>query len=129
MKRLTYLVMFLLFTLLLAACGDSFTSSPTTGPIDTATARSQPVITPSMMAIGNFKEYPLPQNNSGLMRPAIDHAGRIWFGEMSRNHLAVFDPHTQKFQQITPPHGLFGIMGVEFGPAYTVLFADQYSNN
>ena len=128
MKRLTYLVFFLLLTLLLAACGDSFTSSPTTGPIDTATAHSQPAITPSMMAIGNFKEYPLPQNNSGLMRPAIDHAGRIWFGEMSRNYLAVFDPHTQKFQQITPPHGLFGVMGVEVAPDDTVWFAEQYAN-
>ena len=124
MKRLSYLVMFLLFTLVLAACGNS--STP--GPIDTSTAHSQPATTPSIMAIGNFKEYPLPQNNSGLMRPAIDRAGRIWFGEMSRNYLAVFDPHTQKFLQITPPHGLFGIMGVEVAPDDTVWFAEQYAN-
>src|SRR5260370_8189102 len=89
MKRLAYLVFFLLLTLLLAACGDSFTSSPTTGPIDTATAHSQPAITPSMMAIGNFKEYPLPQNNTGLMRPAILHAERICFDDIIRTSLSA----------------------------------------
>ena len=126
MKRLTYLPLLLLLTLLLAACGNLFISSPTTGPIDTATAHSQPAITPSMMAIGNFKEYPLPQNNSGLMRPAIDHAGRIWFGEMSRNYLAVFDPHTQ-FRDYAAAW-TFGIMGVEVAPDDTVWFAEQYAN-
>jgi len=42
------------------------------------------------MATGNFHEYPLPQSDSQMMRPAIDHHGRIWFGEMGRNNLAVF---------------------------------------
>ncbi len=128
MKRLTYLPLLLLLTLLLAACGDTYTPSSTTGPIDTPTAHSQPTITPSIMAIGNFREYPLPQSNSGLMRPAIDHQGRIWFGEMGHNYLAVFDPRTRQFQQITPPHGLSGIMGVEISSDDTVWFAEQYAN-
>src|SRR5258707_15799560 len=105
MKRLTCFPLLLLLTLLLAACGDSFTSSPTTGPIDTATAHSQPAITPSMMAIGNFKEYPLPQNNSGLMRPAIDHAGRIWFGGRRGSYLALCGPRTRKVQPVWCLHG------------------------
>ena len=33
-------------------------------------------------ATGRFREYPLPQPNSQLMRPVVDHQGRIWFGEM-----------------------------------------------
>ena len=62
------------------------------------------------------------------MRPAIDHAGRIWFGEMGHNVLTVFDPHTQKFHQITPPRGRSGIMGVEAASDDTIWFAEQYAN-
>ncbi len=80
------------------------------------------------MASGTFQEYALPLSNSGLMRPAIDHEGRIWFGEMGHNLLAVFDPHTQKFQQITPPHGRSGIMGVVVASDDTIWFAEQYAN-
>jgi len=63
-----------------------------------------------------------------MMRPAIDHEGRIWFGEMSLNRLAVFDPRTQSFQQMTPPRGRSGIMGVEVALDDTVWFAEQYAN-
>jgi virginiamycin B lyase len=129
MKRLTYLPILLLLALFIAACGDSVTpTTSTVGPIDSPTVHSQPKITPSIMASGTFKEYSLPQSNSGLMRPAIDHAGRIWFGEMGHNFLAVFDPHTQKFQQITPPHGRSGIMGVIAASDDTIWFAEQYAN-
>ena len=62
------------------------------------------------------------------MRPAIDHEGRIWFGEMGHNLLADFDPHSQKFQQITPPRGRSGIMGVIVAADDTIWFAEQYAN-
>jgi virginiamycin B lyase len=123
-----YLPVLLLLALLLAACGNSFTPSSNIGSIDTHNAHSQPNTISSIMATGSFHEYPLPQSNSGLMRPAIDHAGRIWFGEMGYNFLAVFDPHTQKFQQITPPHGRYGIMGVEVASDDTIWFAEQIAN-
>jgi streptogramin lyase len=58
----------------------------------------------------------------------MDSQGRIWFGEMGRNYLAVFDPHTQTFQQITPPHGQSGIMGIIVAPDNTIWFAEQYAN-
>ncbi len=80
------------------------------------------------MALGNFREYSLPQSHSGLMRPAIDHEGRLWFGEMGHNYLAVFDPRTQTFQQMTPPRGRSGIMGVAVAPDDTIWFAEQYAN-
>lgn len=128
MKRLTYFPILLLFTLLLAACGDSLAPTSNVGPIGSATSQSQPKTTPSIMASGTFKEYSLPLPNSGLMRPAIDHEGRIWFGEMGHNFLAVFDPGTQTFQQITPPHGRSGIMGVIVSPDDTIWFAEQYAN-
>lgn len=63
-----------------------------------------------------------------MMRPAIDHEGRIWFGEMGHNYLAVFDPHTGTFQQMTPPHGQSGVMGVEVAADDTIWFAEQYAN-
>jgi streptogramin lyase len=62
------------------------------------------------------------------MRPAIDHEGRIWFGEMGHNYLAVFDPGTQTFQQMTPPHGASGIMGIVVASDDTIWFAEQYAN-
>src|SRR5713101_391318 len=128
MKRVRYLPVLLLLTLLIAACGDSFTSKSTIGPIESPTVHSQPKTTPSIMASGTFQEYSLPLSNSGLMRPAIDHAGRIWFGEMGHNFLASFDPRSQKFQQITPPHGRSGIMGIVIASDDTIWFAEQYAN-
>ena len=128
MRRIEYFLFLLLLTLVLAACGDSFTSSSTSGSTNTPIVHSQSTTTPSIEAAGSFREYPLPQINSGLMRPAIDHEGRIWFGEMGHNFLAVFDPHTQKFQQITPPRGRSGIMGVEVASDDTIWFAEQYAN-
>src|SRR5205085_2148688 len=130
MKRLAYLSSFLLLMLLLTACSN--TSNTSTSPLangsNTSTAHNQAATTPAIMAIGNFHEYPLPQTNSGVMRPAIDHEGRLWFGEMGHNYLAVFDPRTQTFSQITPPHGRSGIMGVLVGPDDTIWFAEQYAN-
>jgi virginiamycin B lyase len=129
MKRIIYLPILLILALLIAACGDS--STPTIsniGPMVSPTEHSRPKTTPTLMASGTFREYSLPQPNSGLMRPAIDHRGRIWFGEMGHNLLAVFDPHSQKFLKITPPHGRSGIMGVVVAPDDTIWFAEQYAN-
>jgi virginiamycin B lyase len=77
---------------------------------------------------GEFKEYPLPQDKSGVMRPVTDQKGQIWFGEMGRNLLAVFNPNTQRFQQFVVPHGQYGIMGVAVAPDNTIWFAEQYAN-
>ena len=62
------------------------------------------------------------------MRPVVDHQGRVWFGEMGRNFLAVFDPQTQTFQQMKPPHGADGIMGIAVAADNSVWFAEQYAN-
>ena len=62
------------------------------------------------------------------MRPTIDSKGRLWFGEMNRNFLTMFDPHTQTFKQIIPPHGAYSIMGVLAAPDDTIWFAEQDAN-
>lgn len=118
--RVTLLLSTLLLTLFLAACdgATSTNSSPQNSK------ETQPAIT----GVGIFREYPLPQSDDGLMRPAIDHEGRIWFGEMNRNKLAVFDPRTSAFQQITPLHGQSGIMGVEVAADDTIWYAEQYAD-
>ena len=127
MKRL-YGLLLLTLLVLLTACGDAFTPTTPVGPIDSPTTTSQPTTTPSLLASGKFQEYALPQDNSGMMRPAIDHEGRIWFGEMNHNFLAMFDPRTGTFMQIKPLHGAFGIMGIEVGTDDSIWYAEQYAN-
>jgi virginiamycin B lyase len=107
-RRFLFLTLFLLLAPLMSACG---------GPT-----------TPSSTAASQFQEYALPQNESGLMRPTIDAQGRLWFGEMSRNLLGSFDPHTGKFWQETPPDGKSGIMGIVAAPDGTIWFAEQYAD-
>ena len=129
MKRLVYLSPFLCLMLLLAACSTNTTGTPpSSNKSGTSNVQTQPGLTSAVMAIGSFREYSLPQTNSGIMRPAMDHEGRLWFGEMGHNYLAVFDPRTQTFQQITPPQGRSGIMGVLVAPDDTIWFAEQYAN-
>jgi virginiamycin B lyase len=121
----------LVFILLLSACSNTI-FNPTANPVTRATAT--PVIiqqsgtTPTVKAIGTFRAYALPQTQSGIMRPALDHEGRIWFGEMGHNSLAVFDPHARLIQQIVPPHGADGIMGIAVAPDDSIWFAEQYAN-
>ena len=106
-------------------------TSATRGQPGTAStsATQSPSVPPSVSrAAGAFREYPLPQSNSQVMRLVIDHQGRLWFGEMGRNYLAVFDPRTQTFQQMTPPQGRFGMMGMLVAPDDTIWFAEQYAN-
>lgn len=88
-----------------------------------------PVTSMSVLtARGTFREYPYPRPDNEVMRPAIDHHGRIWFGAMGQNALVVFDPHIQAFQYLTPPHGHHGIMGVQVAPDDTIWFAEQSAN-
>jgi streptogramin lyase len=108
---------------LLAAC----TTTTTSGGATTSNT-PQTGLTPAISAVGSFAEYPLPQAESGLMRPAIDHQGRIWFGEMGHNYLAFFNPHTNTFRQMIPPRGAFGIMGIAVASDDTIWFAEQYAN-
>jgi virginiamycin B lyase len=119
-KRLLPLCYFITVLLLLSACSDVSQTPLNTTP-SSATADLQ-------TSTGAFQEYALPRANSGLMRPAIDHKGLLWFGEMGHNFLTSFDPQTQAFQEITPPDGKAGIMGIAAASDNTIWFAEQYAN-
>jgi streptogramin lyase len=86
------------------------------------------IVLPTLAATGAFREFSLPHSNSEVMRPAIDHHEWVWYGAMGQNALVVFDPHTQTFRYLTPPHGHHGIMGVQFAPEDTIWFAEQVAN-
>lgn len=129
MKRPCFLAyaLLLLLAILLTACSDAYNPpSDDGGPIASPTPGL--AVTSAQEARGAFREYSLPQNNSGLMRPAIDARGRVWFGEMNRNYLASFDPKSGKFWQETPPNGKSGIMGIIVAPDDTIWFAEQYAD-
>ena len=83
---------------------------------------------PDLAVAGTFREYPFPRPDNEVMRPALDHQGRLWFGAMGQNALGVFDPRTQTFQYLTPPHGHHSIMGVLVAPDDTIWFAEQAAN-
>jgi virginiamycin B lyase len=119
-KRLIAFLCLSCFLLLFSACIADKQSNSASG--------SSAVSTSPGSAQGEFAEYPLPQDHSSIMRPAVDHQGRVWFGEMGRNFLACFDPKTQTFLQITPPHGANGIMGIAIANDDTIWFAEQYAN-
>ena len=132
-KRYVLWCIILVFLILtLPACDRSTLSSagqntnlltPTTVPAQLATNALH-----RLQGVGHFTEYPLPQTHSGMMRPAIDHNGRLWFGEMRTNALASFDLTTATFTQVTPPRGAYGIMGVATAPDNSIWFAEQYAN-
>jgi streptogramin lyase len=103
-------------------------TQPSTSRSIATRAQPTPTSPTTLTAIGDVREYPLPQADSQLMRPAIDHEGRIWFGEMGQNFLAVFDPGTHVFQQMTPPRGRYGVMSVQVASDDTIWFVEQYAN-
>ena len=127
-ERPSTLRVFGLLALLAAACADNHSPAPAAGARDASPAGPHLAATSSVTATGDLREYSLPTSDSGIMGPAIDHQGRVWFGEMNHNHLTVFDPRTQRFRQAAIPDGQLGIMGVAVGPDDTVWYAEAYAN-
>lgn len=125
--------MFLLVALLLIGTLVTFALSsrftlPNEHESDSAQTNTAEQAFPFVISRGHFSEYPLPRQDSEVMPPAIDDEGRLWFGEMGQNALAVFDPRSRSFQQITPPHGHYSIMGVQIAADDTIWFAEQDAN-
>ena len=72
--------------------------------------------------------YRVSPPDAGLMLPAVDQQGNIWFGEMATSRLARLDPHTGTITTWTPPAGEEGIMGIAIDALGNVWFAEQNAN-
>ncbi|WP_151728239.1 Vgb family protein [Thermogemmatispora aurantia] len=124
----------LAFLLILSACGGSSTATGQPPVAATATVVptliSQPGTLPALIQTATFHEYPLTRHSEGdmLMRPALDQQGRVWFGVMASNRIAMFDPRSASWQTVVPPHGRGGLMGLIVAPDGSLWFAEQYAN-
>lgn len=76
----------------------------------------------------NERVYHLPGANPELMNPAIDPQGRVWFGEMGRNKLAMLDPKTGKVSEWTPPDGQYNIMTEVVDKHGFIWFTEEAAN-
>ncbi len=116
-KRATSLfAVLLLLLLVLAGCAGSDASGNSQG---------KTAALPYSVEVASIQEFQMPHPQSGLMRPAIDASGNIWFGEMLGNRLGMLDPHTGKVTEWTPPHADYGIMGIVADTQNHIWFAEQ----
>ena len=69
-----------------------------------------------------------PMGAVGLMYPAVDAQGNIWFGEMNANQLVRLDPHTGAVTSWTPPGARNGLMRIAVDRQGMIWFAEQNAN-
>jgi virginiamycin B lyase len=115
-------------TILLLIGGGSFM----TGPDTSKTVRNTPVTTsPASSAAvlpANVQTYPIHPDNIGLMQPAVDARGNVWFGEMAANRLGRLDPRTGQVASWQPPNGRYNIMAAAVDGQGRVWFTEQAGN-
>ena len=69
-----------------------------------------------------------PIGTVGLMYPAVDAQGNVWFGEMNANQLVRLDPRTGTVTSWTPPGARHGLMRIAVDSQGTIWFAEQNAN-
>ncbi|MBX5450519.1 SMP-30/gluconolactonase/LRE family protein [Thermogemmatispora sp.] len=91
---------------------------------------SRPGTVPALVQAATIREYPLTRHAEGdmLMRPVVDQQGRVWFGVMASNLIAMFDPQSARWHTVAPPRGRGGLMGMAVAQDGTLWFAEQYAN-
>lgn len=96
------------------------------------TAAGSDTATPTNSAAGvkraATRDYSLSQPNPGVMQPAVDQQGNIWFGEMFANALARLDPLSGTVSTWTPPGGRNNIMATAIDRQGNVWFTEQAAN-
>jgi virginiamycin B lyase len=119
------LALFSVVTVFVLALGGTTQEGQTTArPSSTA-----PVISPSVsVRSAKIYLYKVSPPDAGLMLPAVDRQGNIWFGGMASNHLARLEPLTGKITAWTPPGGEEGIMGIAIDALGNIWFAEQNAN-
>jgi len=94
--------------------------------------------TPSTSAtssLTNYSTVPARSRNvifagptPGLMQPAVDAHGNVWFGEMGTNALGRLDPTINALSTWTPPNGKYNIMQVVPDAHGNIWFTEQAGN-
>lgn len=102
--------------------------SANTTNIDVRTPQTATQPLPSGVISAHTREYIFTQPNIGLMQPAVDAQGNVWFGEMSANRLARLDPQTNHITTWQPPNGRNNIMSTAIDTHGNVWFAEQAAN-
>src|SRR5579883_1670750 len=108
-----------------AQCSQGQQTQGNAAPAATANGGS---VNENGVTVAHEQVYHLPQTNPGVMYPAVDAQGNVWFGEMGENALARLNPRTGAVQSWTPPNGQHNIMGVAVDAQGNVWFAEQVSN-
>jgi virginiamycin B lyase len=85
----------------------------------------QPSVAVRAATVRIFKVSP---SDAGLMLPAVDLQGNVWFGEMATNRLARLDASTGRISSWAPPGGEDGIMGMTIDRGGNVWFAEANAN-
>ncbi len=115
-------------TVFLLTGGGSFLAR--VGP---ATGKSGPTAAPTGAPSGdvraaNARTFMIQPPNVGLMQPALDANGNVWFGEMATNRLARLDPRTGQVTTWQPPSGRYNIMATAVSAHGDVWFTEQAGN-
>ncbi len=98
-----------------------------------AAAGAAPVLAATNSTVGGVvrattRNYTLDTPNAGVMQPAVDQQGNVWFGEMSLNKLARLNPATGKVSEWQPPKGEHNIMATAIDAHGDVWFTEQAAN-
>lgn len=103
------------------------TSKTSGAPSSTATA---PVAASGQAntVAAQTRDFPMPQQNAGLMEGFVDAQGNVWFGEMFLNKLARLNPHTGVVTEWAPPNGQYGLMEATADAQGNIWFTEQTAN-
>jgi virginiamycin B lyase len=104
------------------------TSSVVHQPKKTSSSRAAAANSPIRVIRATTHDYSLNQPNPGVMQPAADQEGNIWFGEMFANALARLNPQTGTVSAWTPPDGKDNIMATAIDRQGDVWFTEQAAN-
>lgn len=66
--------------------------------------------------------------DAGVMLPALDQQGNVWFGEMFTNKLARLDPQSGAITTWTVPNGRYNLMDTAVDAQGNVWYTEQAAN-
>jgi streptogramin lyase len=94
----------------------------------TQVSASSPYATLGPAPNGTLIAYHLTTPGVGMMQPAVDANGDLWFGEMRTNRLTRVNHMTGQVTSWTPPSGRNNITKVVIDRAGSVWFVEQLAN-